>query len=126
MVTTDIAQFSEECNTWREALRSQREEFTRMKNELQQAAAHITSKEALKDVEHYENQFDIQLANIHDLKQSIKAHERKLRMETTSPEGQVSDETLAEHENLFDSFQHLEHHLQEVSDEFDHFVAAVR
>jgi ferric-dicitrate binding protein FerR (iron transport regulator) len=67
MVTSDIAQFSEECNTWREALRSHREEFTRMKNELQQAVAHITSKEALKDVEHYENQFDIQLANILDL-----------------------------------------------------------
>jgi hypothetical protein len=47
-------------------------------------------------------------------------------METTSPEGQVSDETLAEHENLFDSFQHLEHTLQEISDEFDQFVSAVR
>ncbi|HRQ50564.1 MAG TPA: hypothetical protein PLR74_08515, partial [Agriterribacter sp.] len=73
MVTTDAPQLSEACNTLRDALRSQREEFTRMKSELQQAAAHITSKEALKDVEHYENQFDIQLANIHDLKLSIKS-----------------------------------------------------
>ena len=126
MVTTDVAQLAGECNAWRDTLRSRRNEFTHLKARLQEVAGRQTHRDVLLEVEHLYNQFHIQLINIHDLKQSIKFHERKVRMETTSPEGQVSDETLAEHENLFDSFQHLEQTLQEVSEEFEHFVAAVR
>lgn len=126
MVTTDVAQLAGECNAWRDTLRSRRNEFTHLKVRLQEVAGRQTHRDVLLEVEHLYNQFHIQLINIHDLKQSIKAHERKVRMESTSPEGQVMDETLAEHENLFDSFQHLELTLQEVSDEFDQFVAAVR
>ncbi len=126
MVTTDVAQLAGECNAWRDTLRSRRNEFTHLKARLQEVAGRQTHRDVLLEVEHLYNQFHIQLINIHDLKQSVKFHERKVRMETTSPEGQVSDETLAEHENLFDSFQHLEQTLQEVSEEFEHFVAAVR
>jgi hypothetical protein len=126
MVTTDVAQLAGECNAWRDTLRSRRNEFTHLKARLQEVAGRQTHRDVLLEVEHLYNQFHIQLINIHDLKQSIKFHERKVRTETTSPEGQVSDETLAEHENLFDSFQHLEQTLQEVSEEFEHFVAAVR
>lgn len=120
MVTTDIAQFSEECNTWREALRSQREEFTRMKNELQQAAAHITSKEALKDVEHYENQFDIQLANIHDLKQSIKSHNRMPAFQLVS--GAPSETMISGYKKLSAEYQHLRHTLHEIKNDFQKFL----
>jgi hypothetical protein len=126
MVTTDVAQLSGECNAWRDTLRSRRNEFTHLKARLQEVAGRQTHRDVLLEVEHLYNQFHIQLINIHDLKQQIKAHDRRINMEKTSPEGQVSDETLAEHENLYDSFQHLENTLQEVSDEFDQFVAAIR
>lgn len=122
MVTTDIAQFSEECNTWREALRSQREEFTRMKNELQQAAAHITSKEALKDVEHYENQFDIQLANIHDLKQSIKSYNRTPALQPVSDDGAVPDVITSGYEKLSADYQGLRQRLHEIKNDFQRFL----
>ena len=36
-----------------------------------------TTREILTEVEHFSNQFYIQQINIHDLKQSIKQHERK-------------------------------------------------
>ena len=126
MVTTDVAQLAGECNAWRDTLRSRRNEFTHLKVRLQEVAGRQTQKDVLLEVEHLYNQFHIQLINIHDLKQNIKAHERKVMTEKTSPEGQVMDETLAEHENLYDSFQHLEQTLQEVSDEFKHFVVAIR
>lgn len=122
MVTSDIAQFSEECNTWREALRSQREEFTRMKNELQQAAAHITSKEALKDVEHYENQFDIQLANIHDLKQSIKSYNRAPALQPVSDDGAVPDVVTSGYEKLSADYQNLRQRLHEIKNDFQRFL----
>lgn len=126
MVTTDVAQLAGECNAWRDTLRSRRNEFTHLKARLQEVASTQTHRDVLLEVEHLYNQFHIQLINIHDLKQNIKAHDRKVGLERRSSEGQVSDETLAEHENLYDSFQQLENTLQEVSDEFNQFVVAVR
>ena len=122
MVQTDISQLSGECSTWRAALRSYREEFTQDKVRLQQAAGHTLPKEKLQDVEHLQNQFHIQLINIHDLKQAIKAHDRRVSYEKDLNNGQVHEETLAEHENLFDQYQSLENTLQELRHEFKGFL----
>lgn len=123
MVTVDISQISGECNSWREALRSSRDEINGLKEKLQQAAGRNLSKEQLKDVEHYHNQFHIQLINIHDLKQLIKAHERKVNFEDASTKGQLSEATVAEHEKLFDEYQTLENTLKELHDEFGGFLS---
>ena len=122
MVQADISQLSRECNTWRDALRAFRDEFTQCKHKLQQLASRSLSKEDLTEVEHYHNQFHIQLINIHDLKQSIKTHDRKVSFETSANAGALHEETLADHENLFDEYQHLEHTLQELRQEFDSFA----
>ena len=123
MVISDIAQFSEECNHWREALRSQREEFTRMKSELQQVAAHITNKEVLKDVEHYENQFDIQLTNIHDLKQSIKSyHKAPVSEMVPADEGSAPGMVASGYKKLSAEYQHLRARLGEIKNEFQRFL----
>lgn len=122
MVQSDIAQLSGECSRWRETLRNFREEFNQSKHRLQELAGHSLNKEDLHQVEHYHNQFHIQLINIHDLKQAIKQHDRKVNFEITSGDGQVTDETLADHENLYDQYQHLEDTLQELRQEFNHFL----
>jgi chromosome segregation ATPase len=123
MVTTDISQLSSECNTWRQQLRSHRDEFTHLTRDLQHAAAGQTSKDLLKHVEHYYNQFQIQLGNIHDLKQSIKSHDRKIS-HGIGPN--ITDESLfAKHEELFEQCQHLNHHLQELKHDFHHFMEKV-
>ncbi|MFT3747637.1 MAG: hypothetical protein QM768_04945 [Agriterribacter sp.] len=117
VTTTDIDQLTEECNAWREALRSQREEFNRMKNELQEASAHITSKESLKAVEHYQNQFDIQLSNIHDVKQSIKMYAKMCALQ---PPG--DDIMLSEHERIAEDYYDLQRTLQELKHDFRQFL----
>ncbi|MCO5239181.1 MAG: hypothetical protein M9904_03930 [Chitinophagaceae bacterium] len=122
MVIADIPQLTEECNTWREALRSHREEFTRMKNELQQAAAHITSKEALKDVEHYENQFDIQLANIHDLKQSVKSLNKAPFHQLVSDESTIPEMLGSSYEKLATEYRHLRQTLHNIKNDFQQFL----
>lgn len=122
MVISDNAQYSEECNSWREALRSQREEFVRMKNELQQVAAHITNREVLKDVEHYENQFDIQLANIHDLKQSIKSYNKAPVHKGVSDGGFVPELVSSGYQKLSVEYQHLRGRLHEIKNEFQQFL----
>jgi gas vesicle protein len=122
MVTVDISQLSAECNAWREALRSGKEVLNNDKNQLQSAASQNLSKEKLEQVEHLHNQFHIQLINIHDLKQSIKTHDRKVQFEASANSGQVYEETLEEHENLHDEFQNLQQTLTELQEEFSDFL----
>ncbi|HJS53949.1 MAG TPA: hypothetical protein VJ765_05375, partial [Chitinophagaceae bacterium] len=100
MVQVETSQLSGECNTWREKLRHYRDEFSKDKTKLQDAASQPLSKDQLQDVEHLHNQFHIQLINIHDLKHAIKSHERKMIHEKELNAGKLHAETLAEHENL--------------------------
>lgn len=122
MVQVEIAQLTGECNAWREKLRIYREEFTQDKAKLQQAVSPSLSKEQLTDVEHLHNQFHIQLINIHDLKQAIKNHDRRMNYEMSVNNGQMNEETVAEHENLFEQYQSLEQTLLELREEFNGFL----
>ena len=122
MVTVDISQLSGECNTWRDSLRSCREDLNQLKKQLQQTAAQNLSKDQLHDVEHYHNQFHIQLINVHDLKQSIKVHDRRVQFETAANSGQISEDTIAEHERLFEEFQSLDSTIKNLREEFGDFV----
>jgi hypothetical protein len=122
MVQVEIGQLTGECNTWRDNLRQFRDEFSQDKIKLQKAAGTTLSKEQLQDVEHLHNQFHIQLINIHDLKQAIKSHERKMNFEIAGSQSQLNEDTVAEHERLFDQFQSLDHTLTELREEFDQFL----
>ena len=122
MVQVDISQLSTECNTWRERLRQLRDEFTKNETQLRQAASQPLSKEQLRDVEHLHNQFHIQLINIHDLKQAIKVHDRKMNFEKTAFNGLVNEDSLVHHEGLLLEHQSLEQTLQDLRSEFDEFL----
>ncbi len=122
MVTTEVAQLSQECNAWRETLRSYRDQFAQCKHQLQQVAGRQSLREDLLQLEHLDNQLHIQLINIHDLKQAIKVHERKIQTELQQNNGRISDESLADHENIYDEFQSLEHTLKDIREEFSLFT----
>lgn len=121
MVQVETSQLTAECNTWRDALRKFRDEFTQHKHKLQESTRSSFSKDQLQEVEHLHNQFHIQLINIHDLKHSIKAHCRVIEYETENS-GQLKEETLATHEDLYDQYQNLDTTLQELRTEFEHFL----
>ena len=122
MVQADISQLSGECSTWRNSLRSYRDEMNQFKQRLQQSAGQHLSKDQLQDVEHYHNQFHIQLINIHDLKQAIKAHDRRVNFEMAAHSGQLTEDSIAEHENIFDQYQTLDQTLQALREEFNNFL----
>ena len=122
MVITDITQLSEECNTWKKTLRSQREALASCNNNLQQLAAKNLDRKNLLDVEHFQNQFHIQLINVHDLKHAIKDHEKIAEWELVKNNGVFSDATWAAHEDLFDQYTQLEHTLQDLKTDFEKFT----
>ena len=122
MVQVETSQLTGECNSWREKLRQYRDEFSKNKTKLQDAASQPLSKDQLQDVEHLHNQFHIQLINIHDLKHAIKTHEQKMNFEMNVNKGKLTGDTMAEHENLLDQYQSLELILQDLREEFDGFL----
>ena len=122
MVQVDISQLSSECNVWREKLRIYREELNNDETQLRQIAGQELTKEQLQDVEHLHNQFHIQLINIHDLKQAIKAHDRRMNFEKVSFNGHVNEDSFSRHENLFAEYQALEQTLQDLRQEFTGFL----
>jgi seryl-tRNA synthetase len=121
MVQTDISQLSSECTEWRQILRNYREEFQDCRKALQQACRKSLSKDQLQEVEHFDNQFHIQLINIHDLKQEIKSHEKRINLETPNHDN-ATDETFTQHEELLEQFISLENTLQELREDFRNFI----
>lgn len=123
MVQTDISQLSAECSEWRQILRNYREEFHDYEKALQKTCNTTSlAKDDLQDVEHFQNQFVIQLKNIHDVKQHIKSHERKVQFQSATD---INEQTYAEHENLLNEFLSLENTLQELRTEFQNFINKV-
>ena len=116
MVQTEISQLAAECTDWRQIIRNYRDEFHSCEKALLDMCKKSLTKGHLTQVEHFQNQFDIQLKNIHDLKQSIKTHERKVQLESSG------EEIYAEHENLLNEFLSLENTLQELREEFRNFI----
>lgn len=64
----------DECKAWYSQLASYRTKINNLKNELYYFAPGKTDQETLIGIEHFHNQFHIQLINIHDLKHEIKQH----------------------------------------------------
>jgi hypothetical protein len=122
MVQTDVSQLTTECNEWLQILRNYREEFQTSKKSLQEVCAKSLSRNQLLDVEHFDNQFHIQLINIHDLKHSIKIHERRIEHESAS--GELAEQNYTLHEELLNEFLSLENTLQELRNEFKAFISA--
>jgi D-ribose pyranose/furanose isomerase RbsD len=122
MVQTDVSQLTAECKDWLQILRNYRDEFQISKKALQETCSKSLSKNQLLDVEHFDNQFHIQLINIHDLKHSIKTHEKRVEHESAS--GDVADENYTLHEELLNEFLGLESTLQELRNEFKTFISA--
>jgi len=126
MVQTDISQLSRECNQWRERLHSYRDEFNQLKSKLQHAVNKSLSKDQLTDLEHYQNQLHIQLINIHDLKQAVKTHDRKVNYEVAINSGQATDDVYADHENLYEEYQSLEQTLNDLRKDLNGFVSSLQ
>ena len=122
MVQTDISQLSSECQEWRQILRNYRDELQESKKSLQHSCQKELKREQLQDVEHFDNQFHIQLINIHDLKHSIKTHEKRVGHE--SSRGEIAEENYTLHEELLNEFLGLESTLQELRNEFKTFISA--
>ncbi|MFT4022978.1 MAG: hypothetical protein QM664_04230 [Flavihumibacter sp.] len=125
MVTTEISGIDESCASWQNMLREQRTHFGALKEQLLQISAHQHNPENLREIEHFQNQFYIQLINIHDLKHAIREHMQVIGWERRQ-QGQVTDATVAAHDELHSQVLYLQHTLAQVDKEFGAFAASLQ
>ena len=75
-----------ESNEWYDKLVSYREKLNELKNELYYFSPGNSDSDVKKLIDHFHNQFHIQLVNIHDLKHTVKRH----KIDLEKPEGHYS------------------------------------
>lgn len=125
MVTIEISQIDEACAAWQNTLREQRTRFGELKEQLLQIAANQHNPESLREIEHLQNQFYIQLINIHDLKHAIREHAQLIGWERRQHH-QITDATLAAHSELHDQVAYLLQTLRQVEEEFIAFASSLQ
>jgi chromosome segregation ATPase len=125
MVQTDISQLSQECSQWIEQLHSYRDELNQLNLQLQQTAQRTLNKEDLTELEHFQNQFQIQLINVHDVKQEAKQLSKKVQYQLSTSKRDVPEETYHDYEKVADDYGTLEHTLSELRSDFSRFVTSI-
>jgi chromosome segregation ATPase len=125
MVQTDISQLSQECNQWIEQLHSYRDELNQLNQKLQLTAQRTLTKEDLTELEHFQNQFQIQLINVHDVKQEAKQLSRKVQYHLSNSNSDVPEETYHDYEKVADDYETLENTLSELRNDFQRFVTHI-
>jgi hypothetical protein len=125
MISTNIAQFSKECNSWRHSLHYYRDEFNKANKELPDKIHQPLTTEDLAELGHFQNQFYIQLINIHDLRQAVKQHNKKVHYEVSHNGGYLSDRTVSDHAHLHEQYLMLETTLQGIRKEYKIFMKSL-
>jgi hypothetical protein len=119
MVTTAINHVAHECQQWIEVLRTERSLLLDQRTSLQSlVAANKIPQNDLSNVDHFDNQFDIQLANVNHLKHAIKEHLQTLEL---TPSVQLSAPHFTVHESLSDQFHGLSSKIEKLKEAFTAF-----
>lgn len=119
MVTSVNSHIGQDCQQWIETLRADRSLLTDQRNSLQVLLANgQIPHDELPAVDHFENQFEIQLTNVNHLKHAVKEHLHTIG--STSLE-QLSAPHLTVHESLSDQFLGLTSTIDRLKTEFSAF-----
>ncbi len=104
-----------ECRAWHDILVSYRQKLNELKTELYRFAPGKTDHDVLTGIEHFHNQFHIQLINIHDLKHEIRHH-------VLDAEKHPNFGHRIPHHNIKDKFDMLVADLDVLENEFHQFI----
>ncbi|MEO7308814.1 MAG: hypothetical protein ABIX01_00335 [Chitinophagaceae bacterium] len=118
MITaTEPQELISECGEWRQHLVRHREELNALKNNLYQWASGKTEHDILREIEHYHNQFHIQLINVHDLKHAIREHIHQV-------EHHPNFGHKIPHHHLEDQYNLLTRDLEQLKRDFRNFISS--
>ena len=112
-----------EHQAWLKGLDFYKEDIHILEKRLLEIASKNTAFEARQGIEHFQNQFLVQLNNIAELKHKVKEHVSTYGNMQETIEEVVESEKLADHENLKDEYLSFEKVVKELRQEFNGFLS---
>lgn len=116
LTETQPQQLLDEANKWVNHLVTYVQSINELKNKFYKWAAGKSDHDVLVQIEHYHNQFHIQLINLHDLKHAIRYHLQEVKLK---PE---LDQTI-QHQQLEDQYNFLINDLDQLQNDFTNFTS---
>ena len=116
LTETQPQQLLDEAKKWVDHLVTYVEGINESKTKFYKWAAGKSNRDELMQIEHFHNQFHIQLINLHDLKHAIRHHMKEVKL------GTDADHT-AQHQQLEDQYNFLVNDLDNLKAEFTTFIA---
>lgn len=124
MEKVSISHMSNAHTDWLRGLDFYKEELGILKNRLTEIAGKNTNREVMKEVEHFENQFDIQAENIHKLNHDIKNNVKLASREAhNSGAGYIDGYLLEQHVYLGERYVSEEKTIGELRQSFNRFAS---
>lgn len=118
-----ISHVSNEHSDWLRGIDFYKDEIHILENRLSEVSQKWTKTEVKAEVEHYQNQFIIQKANLEDLQSGIKQHEVHMSNDAQNKALHLSNNTLAEHDNMRERYQSLERTIVDLRHDFNKFLS---
>lgn len=115
LTETQPQQLLAESKNWINHLATYVEGINGLKTRFYKWAAGKTNRDELIQIEHFHNQFHIQLINLHDLKHAIRQHIKEV-------EFGIDKDHTANHLQLEDQYKFLVNDLDNLKTEFISFV----
>jgi histone deacetylase complex regulatory component SIN3 len=98
-------------------------ELDNLEESLAEVAGKNSSSDAMKSVEHFQNQFIIQRNTIDELRHSINEHVHKTLLDAKDHVGRVESKQVQEHKKIKDEFDSFKKVINELRDEFKIFLS---
>jgi hypothetical protein len=113
----------EENKDWMSRVAFYKDEITILQGVLSEIASKNTGDEALKEVEHYQNQFIVQRDNLDQLAHNIRLNEQKFQKEVNDNPVAVDHRKAEYHQAEKDFIEYFENNFKGLRTDFKTFVS---
>lgn len=120
---TDLQHAGAHYNEWLNSLGFYKEDLGILTTRLNEVAGKNTGDDAVKDVEHFENQFEIQQQNISNLEHRIRSNMHTSSVEIRHHAGKVDEAVAAEVKVLEREMAGFEKNIRQLRKDFNIFLS---
>lgn len=123
MSYTTVAHCGTDHQEWLKAIDFYDNELDILEDRLAEIAKKNSSEEALKGVEHFQNQFIIQRNTIDELRHNINEHAHKVATDVQAHAGRIETQQVKDHDTVREEFESFEKVINDLRDEFKLYLS---
>jgi hypothetical protein len=114
---------SSEKSSWLRGIEFYQDEIKIMRKRLSEVSKANTARELKKNVEQFQNQFEVHEEYLKKIKHSIDNHALNIATDFENHHGQLERGTLAEHDSLREDYVNTEKLFNEMRHDFNRFLS---